>query len=113
VFGVNGLSSVKEEKLERFLSPYRRYVEKETTEAERGRNDFLRQFSDLSSAIIDIEPMLDKYLSASAAERRLLREELEQKGLSFFKSSNALYRALEKLNKLCSEKSYHETKHQN
>lgn len=66
---------------------------------------FVTDFSALTQLLTVIEPTIDKYLTASPSDRQDLRNSLESHGLSIFKSSNMLYRAVEKLNALCSERS--------
>lgn len=71
---------------------------------------FVDNFSSLTQLLTVIEPSIDKYLAASPGDRQDLRDRLESSGLSIFKSSNMLYRAVEKLNALCSERSFNSAK---
>ena len=71
---------------------------------------FVTNFASLTQLLAVIEPSIDKYLAASPGVRQELRDSLESSGLSIFKSSNMLYRAVEKLNALCSERSFNSAK---
>lgn len=66
--------------------------------------EFIKDFSELSLTLTKLEPLLDDYLADTAQLRHWLRSELETRDLSLFTSSNRLYRVLEKINLLCSEK---------
>ncbi len=66
--------------------------------------EFVKDFSELSATLIKLEPLMDDYLAAPPQKRHWLRSELEARDLSLFTSSNRLYRVLEKINLLCSEK---------
>lgn len=72
--------------------------------------NFVADFDSLTNLLTAIEPGLDKYLAATPGIRQELRNALESAGLSIFKSSNMLYRAVEKLNALCSERSFNNAK---
>lgn len=73
-------------------------------------DSLISKFAAMADLLASLEPRLDDYLNSSPANRRFLREALEDKGISLFQSSNSLYRVVEKLNRLCSEKSYNQKK---
>lgn len=102
--GVLNLSSFKEEKLRVFLLS-KQFSNPDKSESARSDEEFLKNFAALSGNLSSMETSLDNYLAASPAVRQALREKMELNGTSFFKTSNNLYRILEKLNRLCSEKS--------
>jgi len=61
----------------------------------------------LGSSSASLETFLDYYFNgASAEERQTLRDIIEKDGRSLFKISNSFYRVAEKLNGLCTEKSF-------
>lgn len=65
-------------------------------------------FAVLLEVLTKMEPGLDFLLTASSNARRKFRENLEEKGITVFKTSNALYRVSAKFNSLCSEKNLNE-----
>lgn len=74
-------------------------------EKEADVSGFISDFKALSELLFKVEENFDQLISASPETRRKVRAKLEESDVSFFKSSNALFRVLDKMNALCSEKS--------
>lgn len=66
--------------------------------------ELTEDFAVLLEVLTKMEPGLDFLLAASPDARRSFRKELEERGITVFKASNALYRVSAKFNSLCSEK---------
>jgi len=100
LFGKRPITNEKGELLRRaYTSLYQEAPIKET-------DSLISKFTAMTDLLAFLEPRLDDYLNSSPANRRFLREALEEKGISLFQSSNSLYRVVKKMNRLCSEKSF-------
>ncbi len=106
----HGLSSEREKKLTALFSSFDSQLKVVLGKGTMvdATAELTEDFIVLMEVLAKMEPELNYLLVASPDKRISFREKLEAKGITIFKTSNALYRVSEKFNSLCSEKSLNE-----
>lgn len=106
----HGLSPEREKRLTTILSSFSSQLEavlgKSTASPDAA--GLIESFVALSELLASMEPELNFLLASSPEKRKAFREDLEGRGITIFKTSNALYRVTAKFNSLCSEKTLNE-----
>jgi len=106
----HGLSAERERRLTTILSSLSSQLDavlgKSATSVDS--DGLIENFAVLTGLLSKMEPELNFLLASSPEKRKAFREDLEGRGITIFKTSNALYRVTAKFNSLCSEKTLKE-----